>query len=238
MPAAKPVPSPVATPLRIPCLVGSSSSFENSWMLCASRPMARTVRMLSTTSAARAPASTAELAAASANLATTFAWMTTGTAMAGTMQKTSSVSCQEALNETPRPPTSTTIWEAAIDARSPVSAWIMVQSCERRLTRAPTARSGATSNQPMFWRTRDEKAASRTRRARRCVTTAKQYWRRAAPRAATPPMARNTSAHFWEPLRISSTSTLKKTTMNSAMRKPMAGMVRPVIMAPTSPSAK
>mmetsp|Transcript_69804 Transcript_69804/g.123531 ORF Transcript_69804/g.123531 Transcript_69804/m.123531 type:complete len:265 (-) Transcript_69804:791-1585(-) len=237
MPAATPAPMPEKTPLRMACLVGSSRSLENCVMVCTSKPKAATVLMFSTTSAARALASTDDLAASSAYLATAFACKTSGTAMAGTMPKTNKVSCQDAMKDTARPATSTTTWESAIDARSPVRACMRVQSCESRLAKAPALRSGDSSNQPTCCLKSPEKLISRTRSATLCVTTAKLSCRSTAPKEATAPMPRNTSAQNLAPLRMSSTLTLKNTSMNSDMRKPIAGIVKPVITVPQRPSS-
>jgi len=154
------------------------------------------------------------------------------------MPKTTRVSCQEARKDMVNPPTSTTLCDNAMLARSPVRALIVTQSCERRLANAPAVRSGDMSNQPTCCRRIALKAMPRTWNARFSVTTAKQYCRSIAPKEATAPMLRKTIAQTraWD--RISSTSGLKKTTMNSAIRKPMAGIVVPVSNAPSMPPAK
>mmetsp|Transcript_124311 Transcript_124311/g.362983 ORF Transcript_124311/g.362983 Transcript_124311/m.362983 type:complete len:339 (-) Transcript_124311:1902-2918(-) len=233
--AAAPDPNPAAMPFLMSCCCGKASSLENSRTVNGSRPNAATVRKFKIASEARLPASTRDFVARSANFPTIFLCTMMGTAMAGTTANTTRVSCHEAVKATPRPATSTTICASARETRSPVSALTRKQSCDSWLASDPAVRSGETSNQPMFCRMMDVNASSRTRIDKRSEMTAKQYWRTTALTETTNPTPRKTSAQNSAFCRMSSTSGLKKTTMNSAIRNPIAGMVRPVTREPSRP---
>ena len=106
---------------------------------------------------------------------------------------------------------------------------------ESRLTSAPAVWSVEASNQPTCWRRIERKAAARTRITSRSVTTAKLSCLSTAPKALTAPIAMKTTAHLTACLRMSSGEGLKKTTMNSAISRPIAGIASPVRPAPSRP---
>mmetsp|Transcript_107859 Transcript_107859/g.311668 ORF Transcript_107859/g.311668 Transcript_107859/m.311668 type:complete len:317 (-) Transcript_107859:62-1012(-) len=232
---ATPVPIPAAMPLRMSCCMGKASPATSSSTLRSSRPKADTVRICSNVSEINRPASTAASVARPAYFDTTFACKATGTTMRGMMPNMMSVNCQEASKAMYRPARRTTTWEIAMEARSPVSAFTMKQSLVNWFTKAPAVCDGEASNQPMLCRRMARKARMRTRTTIRSVITAKLYWRSMAPMLLTTPKPMKTNAQNRDSLRISATSGLKKTMMNSAMRKPIAGKAKPVIAEPRSP---